>query len=266
MIAWWFIGPFLTVLTAFLVRYHLWRPNRTGVPVLMYHYLAENPGRAKLAKLWVRPSRFRRQMAWLARSGFRTVTLIDLAEARQLGRPLPERPVVVSFDDAHADSILQAADIMDEFGLKGVVFVPTRQAGRTNQWDRDKGEVEIKIMDWGQLQALRSRGWDIGSHTRTHAELTGVDDQTLMDELAGSKNDIEQRLGCPAVGLAYPYGAADQRVQSAARQAGYRLAFTTRPGFNQADDDSMALKRIIVKRKDDLLDFALKMKKGRSTF
>ena len=81
---------------------------------------------------------------------------------------------------------------------------------------------------------LRDRGWEVGSHTVTHALLTEVDDARLAAELADSRRAIVERLGACAT-LAYPYGIADARVAAAARSAGY-LAACTLTGAHVEDE------------------------------
>ena len=246
-------------------RYTFWRPDVAGVPVLMYHYLADDVSATNLPKLWVRPGAFARQMDWLRAHGYRSIGVADLVGFFEDGRPLPERPVMITFDDGARESVFVAQKIMGERGFSGVVFAVSGQVGETNLWDAPKGEPQTRLLDWGELAGLAAAGWDIGSHTRSHAELTELDDQALEAELAGAKADLEKQLGLEIVILAYPYGRTDERVRRASAEAGYRLALTTAWGKNQVTDDPLNLKRIIIKRKDGLWDLALKMKKGRST-
>lgn len=79
-------------------------------------------------------------------------------------------------------------------------------------------------MSWEQLGRLAEAGWEIGSHTRTHRHLVGLEDNALDDELRGSREDCERRLGRPCRSLAYPYGDSDARVRDATRAAGYAAA------------------------------------------
>lgn len=246
-------------------RFTFWRPNIDGVPVLMYHYLTDDLEGTRLPKLRVRPGAFEKQLDYLVRRGYRTIGLKDYHDHLSKGSPLPERPVIVTFDDGEKGSLQWAQKALSQRGFRAVVFVVSDRVGRNNAWDRPKNEPELEMMDWDGLKALQQAGWEIESHTRTHADLTGLDDGALADELAVSKATIEDRLGTPVTGIAYPYGSADERVRRAARKAGYELGLTTRHGKNEPQDDPFALKRLIVKRKDTLWDLALKLKKGRST-
>jgi peptidoglycan/xylan/chitin deacetylase (PgdA/CDA1 family) len=248
------------------VRFHFWRPDRPGLPVLMYHYLTDDLSATRLPKLRVSPSAFRRQVSYLASRGYRTVSLDDLDRHYNRGEALPDKPVMITFDDGARIGLPYALDILSSHDYTAVMFVVSDLVGRTNLWDRPKKEPDMDLMNWDELQGFADAGWDIGSHTRTHADLTRLDDQALENELAGSKNDIEARLGRPVTAVSYPYGLCDDRVRSAARTAGYRLGFVTRHGLNPVHQDPMTLHRLIVKRKDTRWDLALKLKKGQSTF
>jgi peptidoglycan/xylan/chitin deacetylase (PgdA/CDA1 family) len=247
-------------------RFHFWRPDLPGVPVLMYHYLAERPEGTRLPKLWVHPRAFARQMEYLARKGRRTISLADYGRHLAQGTPLPPRPLLITFDDGARDTLWMARPLMDRHGFTGVVFAVSGLVGGQNDWDQKKGEPAIPLADWADLADLVRAGWEVGSHTRTHTLLPSLSDPDLAGELAGSRREIEARLGVEVRALAYPFGGHDERVRRAALQAGYSLGFGIRHGKSRTGDDPMALSRLIVKRRDTRWDLALKLAKGRSTF
>ena len=120
--------------------------------------------------------------------------------------------------------------MLDRLGLPGTIFVPTAWVDRGGpmawpDFDRylaTEHAHELAPLSWEALASLADRGWEIGSHTRSHARLTDLDGGALADELAGSRADCEERLGRPCTSVAYPYGAVDRRVVEAAGRAGYR--------------------------------------------
>ena len=162
----------------------------------------------------------------LARRGFVGLTLADAERRRQKGC-LPDRCVVVTFDDGY-ESTAQAKPILDEFGYPATVFAVTSfpSSGRLLSWrgveqfTTGANAAEMTPLSWDRLGMLQQAGWEIGSHTVTHADLTVVGDEQLAEELALSREAVMSRLGsCETI--AYPYGRADGRVASAARRAGY---------------------------------------------
>ena len=180
------------------------------------------------------------QAAYLHGRGYRGLTLAE-AERLRVDGGLPPRSVVFTFDDGYR-STLRAADILARHGYAGTVFAVTAfpGAGTPLSWQGIEHELtaataeQLAPLSWDDLAALRDRGWEVGSHTVTHALLTGVDDAALAAELGESREAVASRLGACAT-VAYPYGVADARVAAAARAAGY-LAACTLTGAHVADE------------------------------
>jgi peptidoglycan/xylan/chitin deacetylase (PgdA/CDA1 family) len=193
--------------------------------VLCYHAVSERWP----APLSVTPQAFARQLELLVQRGYEGATFRDAALA-----PRGRKTVAVTFDDAYL-SVLELADpILGRLGLPGTVFVPTDWPARgepmrwpgIDQWTGGSHEHELQPLSWEQLGDLAARGWEIGSHTRSHPHLTTLDDAALDEELRESRAECERRLGMPCTTLAYPYGDYDSRVTAAAGRAGYEAACT----------------------------------------
>src|SRR4051794_14615381 len=126
--------------------------------------------------------------------------------------------VAITFDDGLRSVLEHAAPLLDRHGLGGTVFVATGYVGRpavdwpvVDQWLGGEHEAELAPMGWDELRELAERGWEIGSHTRTHPHLPALGDEELATELRGSRAELEDRLGVRCTSLAYPYGDADRR-------------------------------------------------------
>ena len=176
------------------------------------------------APLAVTPARLEHQLSRLLRAGWVGATFTQAV----LDPPAP-RTLAVTFDDAFASVLTQALPIVAKLGLTATVFAPTAfmSVRRPLAWDgiahwSDTAHAhELLSMDWSDLRALAELGWEIGAHTSTHPRLTGLEDRSLIDELAASRSACELAIGRPCLSVAYPYGAADGRVADAARAAGY---------------------------------------------
>jgi peptidoglycan/xylan/chitin deacetylase (PgdA/CDA1 family) len=136
------------------------------------------------------------------------------------------RPVHVTFDDGFR-SVLDAVPVLARLGVSGTVFVCTDFVGRTLDLPALEAvpaasREELQTLSWDEL---RETAFEVGSHTRRHADLRELSDTELRDELEGSRVEIEDRLGRPCRHLAYPYGRSDDRVRLAAERAGYDAAF-----------------------------------------
>lgn len=195
------------------------------VLVLCYHGISESwPAPTAVA-----PADFERQLTQLTRRGYRGATLSDA-----LTTPPGEQTLVVTFDDAHRSVLELAAPVMARLGLPGTVYVPTDYpgSGRPMGWEGydawlgTEHEEELSCMSWEELSGLAEQGWEIGSHTRSHPRLSGLDDAAIFAELSESKAECESRTGLPCHSLAYPYSDYDTRAVAAAAATGYRFAVT----------------------------------------
>jgi peptidoglycan/xylan/chitin deacetylase (PgdA/CDA1 family) len=193
------------------------------VLVLCYHAVSERWP----AGLSITPERLEDHLGLLVRRGYRGITFHEAVTAPPTGRS-----VAVTFDDAFLSVFELAFPILSRFELTGTLFVPTLKIGGDgpmawrgiDHWLGGPYESELTAMSWEQVGELASAGWEIGSHTRSHPHLTQLDDEFLVDELRGSREDCEQRLGRPCPSIAYPYGDVDARVMKAAGEAGYVAA------------------------------------------
>jgi peptidoglycan/xylan/chitin deacetylase (PgdA/CDA1 family) len=203
------------------------------VPILMYHHIAPPGPSARLPALWVRPAAFAAHVRALRRAGYRAVTLGRVWDAWHGGRPLPRRPVVLSFDDGYADQVRHALPALRRARWPGVLnlaldFLPAM--GGT-----------------AAVRRLLAAGWEIDSHSLTHPDLTTLAPARLRSELAGSRARIRTLFGVPANFFAYPRGRLNPAVVAAVRRAGYLAATTTRRGY-AAPRDRFRLARVQVSR------------------
>ena len=106
--------------------------------------------------------------------------------------------------------------------------------GLNPEWD---GGAHASIMNWEDVKRLLALGMDVGSHSVTHANLELLSGSELDRELSESRQTIESHLGIPCRHLAYPYGRHSEATSIAAKNAGYRLAVTTIPGWNSRRSD-----------------------------
>lgn len=176
--------------------------------VLCYHALSETWP----APLSVLPRRFEQQIQDLLERGYVGATF-----AGALGDPPARRTLAVTFDDGFRSVFTLAAPVLARLGVPGTLFVPTALIGDgsplewrgIDEWRGGEFEPELRGMTWEEVGQLGDAGWEIGSHTRTHPRLTRLSDEVLRDELSLSREELEERLGCPCRSLAYPYGDVD---------------------------------------------------------
>jgi peptidoglycan/xylan/chitin deacetylase (PgdA/CDA1 family) len=214
-------------------------PRRSlELPILMYHRInvvtASTPAASR--GLTVHPADFERQMRWLKRRGYRTVTQREVFDGLFRGRPLGPRPILVTFDDGYRDVFYRASPVLQRLGFRATAYVIS---GRISAGDPS-------FLTWPLLHALEERGIEIASHTVHHRDLTRLPAREALAELTQSRRSLERELGHPVQWLAYPFGRFDARVEALARRAGYVLATTTRPGVRQSARAPLALRRVRV--------------------
>lgn len=198
------------------------------MPILMYHRVADD-GPASLARWRISPPDFARQIEWLAAEGFESIRLDEWLDAERRDRASLRRRVVLTFDDAYADFVTTAFPILQRHGFGSTMFVPTGYMGGFADWDREFG-TPAPLMSWDDLGALAQAGVEIGAHTITHPRLTRLKDEAAVSrEIAGSRAELERRLGLTIPTFAYPYGDYDERVAQAVEAAGLSVAVTIDP-------------------------------------
>lgn len=245
-----------------VARYICWTPKDTGgnpdapkaIPVLMYHRVTDDPVPA-LAQWAVSPASFRAQMEWLAANGFTALRLHEFEDHVWNGTPLPQRPVLITFDDGYVDTGEIAVPLLQEFGHPATIFLPTGHVGGTAIWDSAFGPPP-PLMGWTQIEQLATQGFDFAPHTVVHKRLTAFDFKGLQPELTAPADEIAARFGRGMHALAYPYGAFDEPTQRAALAVGCRLAFTTQYGKWQPGCNVMAIPRLEVRWETTLDQFA----------
>lgn len=238
----------------------LHRGREAGLSVLLYHYVG--PAAPGGLRRWTIPGeRFERDMAFLARRRYVGIRPADWLAWLREGKGLPEKPVLITFDDAYADLTAHALPALERWGFGAAVFVVTALVGKTNLWDERAGYPSRQLMTGDQIRAWAARGIEFGAHSRTHPELPSLPDAQLQDEIAGSRDELEQVLGRAVETFAYPYGLFDGRVRGAVRGS-FALAFTLQPGINRAETDRHLLRRNEVTPGDSLLQVAFRVRYG----
>ena len=194
------------------------------LPILCYHKV--DP-RREWGATRVAPRAFRRQMEALARGGWRTIGSAALLAQLDAATPAAagSRTFVLSFDDGYAALAPHAFPVLADLGFTALVFVITDYVGRDNDWDVHYGWRRFGHLSWDELAHWSARGIEVHSHGASHARLTWIPDSQAEDELGRSRDAIARRLGSPPVGVAYPFGAVNERVRCLTEAAGYRLGF-----------------------------------------
>jgi peptidoglycan/xylan/chitin deacetylase (PgdA/CDA1 family)/GT2 family glycosyltransferase len=232
------------------------------VPTLLYHHVG--PHRSNVFPgLTISPECFARQVKWLADHGYVGIRPADWLAWCHEGKPLPRKPVLLTFDDAYADLAEHAFPVLRHYGFQAAVYVVTGQVGRTNSWDERQGWQSLPLMAADDIRRWASQGVEFGAHGRTHTDLRTLTPTQLEEEIRGSEKDLAEMLDSRVLSFAYPYGAYSEAAREAVRSV-FQLAFTTDRGLNDLHTDLHRLRRTRVLAWDSLCQFACHVHFGRA--
>jgi peptidoglycan/xylan/chitin deacetylase (PgdA/CDA1 family) len=219
------------------------------VPILMYHYISEPPEDADEYRtdLSVPPDQFRQQMQYLADHGFTTIDFYDLALATTARGTLPEKPVILTFDDGYLDNYEHAFPILQEFGFEGTFFVVTEFV----DFNRPG------YMTWEMIKEMSAAGMRIEPHSKTHADLSGQSRDTLIWEILGSQQTIEAHIGYTPRFFCYPGGRYDEDTIAILQELDFWGAVTTAGGKWHGHADRYEWSRLRMRYTTDLPTFAV---------
>ena len=217
------------------------------VPILTYHNLAEQAkGRLVLAS-----ATFREQMQYLKTNGYRVVSLADFVEFTRLGRQLPQKAVVLTFDDGYRAFKDHARPVLKELGFTATLFIYTDWVGA------GRG-----ALTWADLRELAAEGFDVQAHTKTHADLRRAVGETdhqyarrIQAELEQPQELFSKNLGRRSQVLAYPYGRWDEGLLPKVKEYGYIAAFSVRRQGNASFVRPLAAHRSQIYSEMTLDDF-----------
>ena len=227
------------------------------VPILMYHHISDVvPPTALGESLTVTPTMFSKQLAYLKRQGYSSITFNQLFDALYYGGPLPRQPIILTFDDGYDDAYGFAFPILKAYGFSGTFYIITGKVG----W--------AAYLNWKQIRSMFAEGMQFGSHTINHVDLGNLllySQAIVQQELQKSQEALQQHLGVVMQQFCYPAGEPFQHGTLAARQQivallladGY-VGATTDPGMTgtvQSSGAPFVLLRVRVDGRSSFQDF-----------
>ena len=242
------------------------------IPILLYHKVIN----FDISGTWVTPLQFEQQMRYLYENGYTTITPYELiSKGASEGSHLPSRltthdsqptthnpQLLITFDDGYVGFYEKALPTLLKYGFRATIFVVTGYIGKENKWDVRFGTKE-RHLNLKELQELKNMGFVIGSHTRTHPDLTQIPIYKAREEILNSKSELEDKLGEPVHFLSYPFGRYNKQVLKLAEESGYKISFTSNPFTTH--DSHLTIKvlgRMGVYIIDRLADFKAKLYNG----
>jgi peptidoglycan/xylan/chitin deacetylase (PgdA/CDA1 family) len=167
-------------------------PGDITVPIILYHRIDVSPIDSRY---YVTPEKFEAQMKLLHDWGYTSITTSMLIQAINKGAKLPPRPFLLTIDDGNLDNYINAFPIMQKYGFTGALYLVSNYIGTES------------YMNVNQILEMHEAGWEVGSHSMNHFDLTKLEPNILRAEVVGSRETLEEMLDVPVLTFAYPFGA-----------------------------------------------------------
>ena len=207
--------------------------------IVTYHAIEHGP-----EPLCIDPALFAEHAAVVAESGAETLTVRELA-ARLRAGDLPERAVVVTFDDGCASVAECAAPVLAVHGVRATVYCVAGHVGGANDWPTQASWApRLALASAGALSDLARAGWEIGSHGVAHRPLAQLDDVAVHDEIVASRTRLEELTDADVSTYAWPYGSRPSAPGAALIRETYGAACGGGPAVVRPSSDPYALERV----------------------
>lgn len=229
--------------------------------ILMYHMISEPLSRNE-EKYACPTERFRSHMRFLREKKYNIVTLDEIHDFITTGKSLPDKAVSITLDDGFKDNFDNAFPVLLEMDIPATIFLATGTLGNTNIWMENRGFSKRPMLTWDMVRSMNNSIITFGAHTVSHANLSKLDKNDAQKEVGESKRMIEHHLGVPVKYFAYPYGLFTGETPNIISDAGFKLACSTRSGFNNKDTNPFLLRRIEVYGNDSVWKLSQKLTYG----
>lgn len=199
------------------------------IPIFMYHHIRKyfSPYDDIGNSLSVDPNNFAEQLDYIKTLGYTTITFKDIDAAETKGATLPEKPIILTFDDGYENFYTAAFPLLRDRGMTAVIYVIA------NKLDTDT------YLTTAELKGINQMGFEVGSHTLTHPDLTTLVQINLTKEIFLSKLKLESITKEPVISFCYPFGKYSYLAEETVKNSGYKYATTTKGGLTKFEPDNL---------------------------
>jgi peptidoglycan/xylan/chitin deacetylase (PgdA/CDA1 family) len=221
----------------------------TDLTILMYHDVSNRrPG-----KYVISPRSFEQDVAYLKDNGYESITLSDLICFKEDCKPIPEKPVMITFDDGSRATYTHAFPILKKYGFKAVVsvvgaFIDAGYDKNGNLNPKNNSSLtyeQIKEMHRSGLVEFQNHSYDLHSFKKGRNGLKPYNgenpahyERVLSSDLAKTENALEKNAGIRCNAVAFPFGEYTKETIKIIRNLGYKASLTCNEGVNRINGDS----------------------------
>lgn len=223
--------------------------NIIKIPVLMHHDVLKQ--RSRQNKYTTTPIKFEKDLKYLYDNEYKSVVIKDIVDFVESGKALPQKPVIISFDDGHYNNVYYAEPLLAKYNMKAVMFI----VGAFSEKSTLEGEQNpsYSYVNWDTLKSMSTNNlWDIQSHSWDLHGKKGVgknmsksnDEYSnfLKEDFLKISDKINEITGKNPIAFAYPYGLTNDTAEEVLKELGYKATFTSFSGESEIKkDDSNSL-------------------------
>jgi len=229
------------------------------INVLMYHQVGKFKNITTHKATYCDVGRFRSQLGLMKMYGYKSVTLYDIYLYLSGKKEIPEKSVVLTFDDGYENFYEYAFPALQEYGFSAIVYLVAGKIGDKADWLEKDGHFPAKLMNVQQIRELKKYGILFGSHGYDHLRLTQQEYYVAKNDIEKSKKVLEDLLGEEVKHFCYPYGDHNIEIMKITQDAGYLTGVTCERSSITQDIDPFAIPRKAVSFGDSILGFAWKL-------
>lgn len=237
-------------------RLHL---DGRNIKVLMYHRVSVDKKRRPDYAWSITQAQLSRHLELLQRWGYTCISFEDHSLSLKGDLMLPKKPVILTFDDGYEEVYKFAMPVLKEFGVRATIFVLGDRSKKTNLWDSPSETTGVSLLDDSMIRDMHRSGFEIGSHSLTHANLMKLSGDDAWKEIALSKTALEHVIGAPVISFAYPFGATNPELKRMVEAAGYNYGCGSYGGPPRFSTDLFNIRRAPITRSTNSVEFAFKM-------
>lgn len=216
-----------------------------SLPILMYHSILEDASRQ--GQYVVSPTVLESDLRWLRDHGYETVVMQDLIDYVDTGKALPEKPVMLTFDDGYYNNYKYAYPLLKQYGMRAVLSPVVSWSEKFSEKDAD--HVVYSHATWDELREMSDSGvMEIQNHSydmhyctagkrkgtlKQAAETVAGYRSTLREDLETAQQKLTEVLGKTPTTFTYPYGAMCEEARQVIRELGFRATLCCESRVNR---------------------------------
>jgi peptidoglycan/xylan/chitin deacetylase (PgdA/CDA1 family) len=226
--------------------------NIFNIPIITYHKISS---KKEFGVTTITPDIFKKQLELLAENGYESITFSQFTKNEKI----PDKPIIISFDDTYKSVYENAFPIMKNFKFKGVLFVVSDYIGKRNDWEAYPIQRKHYHASKDEIKEMYENGFEIGSHSKTHQYLPHLNSEGVQSELSRSKQYLEKTFKTDIITCCYPYGGYNNQVLNSAKSCGYTFGMGNLQFSKMNYDSTLCLERRSIYSIDSLSTFIKKI-------